>query len=67
MPITEECPKGHCTNPYGQTKSMLEEIMIDMHTADVKQSAQNPWIVVLLRYLELPVFLRVRLRVQGEY
>lgn len=24
IPITEECPKGHCTNPYGQTKSMLE-------------------------------------------
>ena len=20
VPITEECPKGHCTNPYGQTK-----------------------------------------------
>ena len=36
IPITEECPKGHCTNPYGQTKSMLEEILIDMHTADVK-------------------------------
>ena len=30
IPITEECPKGHCTNPYGQTKSMLEEIMMDM-------------------------------------
>ena len=26
MPITEACPKGHCTNPYGQTKSMLEPI-----------------------------------------
>ncbi len=36
MPVTEDCPKGHCTNPYGQTKSMLEEILIDMHTADVK-------------------------------
>ena len=36
LPITEACPKGHCTNPYGQTKSMLEEIMIDMRTADVK-------------------------------
>ena len=36
VPITEECPKGHCTNPYGQTKSVLEEILIDMHTADVK-------------------------------
>ena len=44
IPITEECPKGHCTNPYGQTKSMLEEIMIDMQKADPE------WNVVLLRY-----------------
>ena len=44
MPITEECPKGHCTNPYGQTKSMLEEIMRDMQHAD------KEWNVVLLRY-----------------
>lgn len=29
IPITEECPKGHCTNPYGQTKSMLEEVLMD--------------------------------------
>ena len=27
MPITEECPKGQCTNPYGWTKSMMEQIM----------------------------------------
>ena len=44
IPITEECPKGHCTNPYGQTKSMLEEIMMDMQKAD------NEWNIVLLRY-----------------
>lgn len=50
VPITEACPKGHCTNPYGQTKSMLEEILIDMHTADVKMVDPNPWNVVLLRY-----------------
>ena len=24
IPITEDCPKGVCTNPYGWTKSMLE-------------------------------------------
>ena len=36
MPITEACPKGHCTNPYGKTKSMLEEILTNMHTTDVK-------------------------------
>ena len=44
IPITEECPKGHCTNPYGQTKSMLEEIMADMQHADPE------WNIVLLRY-----------------
>ena len=30
IPITEECPKGQCTNPYGWTKSMLEQILSDM-------------------------------------
>ncbi len=50
IPITETCPKGHCTSPYGQTKSMLEEIMKDLNTADVKQKDPNPWNVVLLRY-----------------
>ena len=50
IPITETCPKGHCTNPYGQTKSMLEEILMDMHTADVKLMDLKPWNVVLLRY-----------------
>lgn len=44
IPITEECPKGQCTNPYGWTKSMLEQILTDMHTADAE------WKVVLLRY-----------------
>jgi len=44
IPITEKCPKGHCTNPYGQTKSMLEEILIDIQKADPE------WNVVLLRY-----------------
>ena len=44
IPITEECPKGQCTNPYGQTKSMLEQIMADMQKADPE------WNVVLLRY-----------------
>ncbi len=44
IPITETCPKGNCTNPYGKTKSMLEEIMMDMQKAD------KEWNVVLLRY-----------------
>ena len=44
VPITEECPKGNCTNPYGWTKSMLEQILTDIHTAD------SEWNIVLLRY-----------------
>ena len=50
IPITETCHKGHCTNPYGQTKSIVEEILMDMHTADVKTKDPRPWNVVLLRY-----------------
>lgn len=44
IPITEKCPKGQITNPYGQTKSMLEQIFTDIYKAD------NEWNVVLLRY-----------------
>lgn len=44
VPITEDCPKGKITNPYGQTKSMLEQILTDLNTAD------EEWNVVLLRY-----------------
>ncbi len=44
VPITEECPKGTCTNPYGWTKWMQEQILTDLHTADPE------WNVILLRY-----------------
>ena len=44
IPITEECPKGTCTNPYGWSKSMLEQILSDMQKADPE------WNVILLRY-----------------
>lgn len=44
IPITESCPKGTCTNPYGWTKWMIEQILTDLHTAD------NAWNIVLLRY-----------------
>lgn len=44
MPITEACPKGQCTNPYGWTKSMMEQIMSDVQKADPS------WNVILLRY-----------------
>ena len=44
IPITEKCPKGQCTNPYGWTKSMLEQVFTDIQKAD------DEWSVVLLRY-----------------
>ena len=44
VPITEDCPKGKITNPYGQTKSMLEQVLTDLHVADPE------WNVILLRY-----------------
>ena len=44
IPITENCPKGQPTNPYGWTKSMLEQVLTDIHTSD------NEWNVILLRY-----------------
>ncbi|MCQ2505572.1 MAG: UDP-glucose 4-epimerase GalE [Lachnospiraceae bacterium] len=44
IPVTEECAKGEITNPYGKTKSMLEEVMMDLQKSDPE------WNVVLLRY-----------------
>lgn len=44
VPITEECPKGITTNPYGETKSMQERILTDIWNAD------HEWTVMLLRY-----------------
>ena len=44
IPITEECPKGKITNPYGQTKGMLEQVLTDIFVSDPE------WRVVLLRY-----------------
>ncbi len=43
VPITEDFPLS-CTNPYGRTKLMVEEILRDLHIADQK------WNVCLLRY-----------------
>ncbi len=44
IPITEECPLGETTNPYGATKSMQERILTDVWKSD------NEWKVMLLRY-----------------
>jgi len=43
VPITEDFPLS-CTNPYGRTKLMIEEILRDLHVADPE------WRLVLLRY-----------------
>lgn len=43
VPITEDFPLS-CTNPYGRTKLMVEEIFTDLHVADAG------WNVCLLRY-----------------
>ena len=44
MPLREESRTGNCTNPYGWTKYMTEQILSGMANAD------KEWGVVLLRY-----------------
>ena len=44
IPITESCPKGICTNPYGWTKWMTEQILTDIAKTD------EDFKVTLLRY-----------------
>ena len=44
MPLREVCETGKCTNPYGWTKYMSEQILRDTSFADAG------WSVVLLRY-----------------
>ena len=43
-PYVETMPKGECSNPYGWTKSMMEQILTDCAKADPELT------VVLLRY-----------------
>ena len=44
MPLREDSRTGNCTNPYGWTKYMTEQILSGMSAAD------KEWGVVLLRY-----------------
>ena len=44
LPITEDMPANRATNPYGQTKSMIEAILNDLAAADPE------WCVAVLRY-----------------
>lgn len=43
VPIREDFPLA-CTNPYGRTKWMIEEMLRDLYTADPR------WNIILLRY-----------------
>lgn len=44
IPVDETCEKGIITNPYGQTKGMLEQVLTDLNASD------DRWNVMLLRY-----------------
>jgi len=44
IPITEECPLGETTNPYGTSKAFQERILTDLWKSD------HEWNVMLLRY-----------------
>ena len=43
-PFTETMPRGKTTNPYGETKAMIERILEDLYVSD------SEWNTVLLRY-----------------
>jgi UDP-glucose 4-epimerase len=44
MPISESCPVGQPTNPYGRSKLMVEDMLRDLATADPR------WRIAILRY-----------------
>lgn len=44
LPITEDFPTGGTTNPYGESKLMVEHILSDLYRSD------NQWNIALLRY-----------------
>ena len=44
MPISEACPTGIPTNPYGRSKLMVEELLGDLAKSDSR------WSIALLRY-----------------
>ena len=44
MPISENCPTGIPTNPYGRSKLMVEEILRDLAISESR------WSIALLRY-----------------
>jgi UDP-glucose 4-epimerase len=44
MPISEICPIGHPTNPYGRSKLMVEDMLRDLALSDSR------WRIAILRY-----------------
>ncbi len=44
IPITEECKTGGTTNPYGTSKLMVEQVLMDLYKSD------NTWDIAILRY-----------------
>ncbi|HEY5791448.1 MAG TPA: UDP-glucose 4-epimerase GalE [Gammaproteobacteria bacterium] len=44
LPVNEEHPLGATTNPYGESKRMIERILADLH------AAEPGWSIALLRY-----------------
>lgn len=44
IPISEDCPTGKPTNPYGRSKLIVEEMLRDLAHADPR------WAIALLRY-----------------
>ena len=44
MPISETCPVGQPTNPYGRSKLMVEDILRDLALSDPR------WRIAILRY-----------------
>jgi len=44
LPVNESHPVGGCTNAYGKTKFMIEEILQDIYNSD------KSWNIVILRY-----------------
>lgn len=44
MPISEACPVGQPTNPYGRSKLMVEDVLRDLVVSDPR------WRIAILRY-----------------
>lgn len=44
LPLSEDMPVGRATNPYGWSKIMMEQVLLDL------QNAKPDWSISLLRY-----------------